>query len=295
MGYTNDQVSLLRRTLVQGLEDDEFELFIETCDRLGLDPFAKQIYAVKRWDNRAGKKVMAIQVSIDGFRTVAARTGQYEGQDGPFWCGDDGKWVDVWLSDKPPVAAKVGVTRKNFKNYLYGVAKFKEFAQRDKQKNLTSFWKRMPDTMSAKCAEAQALRRAFPELSGIYIPEEMEQEGDYTPSSEPSAPQAQPEEPPPAPPAGNSASTPQYIPPDDEEQPPGPTPTLGPAASRTPPPEPDPGPGKQADQFKASMEAAKTIGELIQIGKGMKGIDLGIERVRLANLYASRRRELQPA
>jgi hypothetical protein len=111
-----------------------------------------------------------IQASIDGLRIVAQRSNEYAGQAGPFWCGADGVWTDVWLQATPPTAAKVGVMRKGFTEVLWAVAKFESY-------NANSpIWKKMPDLMIAKCAEALALRKAFPnDLSGIYTAEEMEQ------------------------------------------------------------------------------------------------------------------------
>jgi len=83
----DEKRELLARTLCAGASRDEMELFFSVCDRTGLDPFARQIYAVKRWDSRAGREVMQTQVSIDGFRLVAQRSGEYAGQTSVAFCG----------------------------------------------------------------------------------------------------------------------------------------------------------------------------------------------------------------
>jgi phage recombination protein Bet len=175
-GLTDDQIKLITDTIAKGANKEELALFIQTCNRLRLDPFARQIFLVKRWDSSLRREVATSQVSIDGFRLVAERTGQYRGQTAPQWCGKDGKWVDVWLADENPAAARVGVYRDGFAEPLYRVARFASYAQTKKEGGLTKMWATMPDVMIAKCAESLALRAAFPnELGGVYTAEEMGQ------------------------------------------------------------------------------------------------------------------------
>jgi phage recombination protein Bet len=150
--------------------DDDLLLFLYVAKRTGLDPLTKQIYAIYRWDSRQGKDKMTIQASIDGMRVVAQRTKGYAGQD------------DVVFDDeklKQPGKATVTVYKLmgGQRVPFTASARWGEYVQTNSQTKMPILmWEKMPYLMLGKCAEALALRKAFPnELSGIYAPEEMGQ------------------------------------------------------------------------------------------------------------------------
>ena len=178
--FTPEEVALIHRTFMTEASKDDLALFIATCERTGLDPFARQIMAssrnVRRGDNWV--TVWTWLVTIDGLRKIAVDSGDYEGQEGPWWCGKDGEWKEVWSKPEPCFAAKVLVHRKGFRTGLSGIAKYESYVQKKKDGAPNQVWSTLGDHMTAKCAEALALRRAYPnEMAGLYTSDEMAQAG----------------------------------------------------------------------------------------------------------------------
>lgn len=179
--YSQEQIDVVRNQICLSATDAELEFFLATCKRVRLDPFARQIYFIKRrqkiedaFGNESWVDVGKPEASIDGFRASAEMTGEYRGQGPVMWCGPDGRWVDVWLEEVAPMAAKATIFRKD-REPLVNVALFDEYAPKYRNGNLPSMWVKMPANQIAKCAEAGGLRRAFPrDLSGLYADVEVE-------------------------------------------------------------------------------------------------------------------------
>ncbi len=136
----------------------------DVCARTGLDWKSRLVYLMKR-----GNK-WSVELSIDGFRAVAGDEPEYGGQEGPLYTtGPDQPWTDN-PPETPPYSAKVGVVKSG--KVTWAVAKYADY-------NAGSpIWRKFPATMTAKCAEALALRKAFPrKLGGLYTADEMAQAG----------------------------------------------------------------------------------------------------------------------
>jgi len=161
-------------------------LLLYHAKKTGLDPLSKQIYGVYRWDSKLGREKMAIQVGIDGFRAIAERTSRYAGSD------------DIKFEEQAPIAKTAeNATQTNTASSkplkatatvykinditgermpITATARWSEYVQTTKDGSPSGMWSKMPYLMLGKCAEALALRKAFPqELSGLYVAEEMNQ------------------------------------------------------------------------------------------------------------------------
>jgi phage recombination protein Bet len=194
--FTGRQLELIRHTVAKDCQPEEFNLFIAVAQRAGLDPFRKQISALVFNKNKPDKRRMSIITGIDGLRAIAARSGRYR--------PDENEPVITYLSELKGPTNPLGIEKAVVRIYIRdegghewrpvaGVAHWDEFApiseewaedpqtgrRRPSGKmvlDTSGNWFRMGRVMISKCAEAQALRKAFPEdLSGLYEGAEMDQ------------------------------------------------------------------------------------------------------------------------
>lgn len=179
LAFTAAQSQLIRDSFANGATEEEFAVLMEVAKARNLNPLLRQIHFVKRWDTTKRREVWSSQTSIDGLRLIADRTGLYDGQDeAEFQYSNEGKLQ----------LARVRIFRKDWSRPAVGVAHWREYVQLTKEGAPNSMWAKFSHVMLAKCAEALALRKAFPEeTSGLYVPEEMSQspEAEDRPSAAP--------------------------------------------------------------------------------------------------------------
>lgn len=191
--FTREQVDLIKKTVAEGTSDNELALFLEVCKSSGLNPFQRQIYAVMRSVNTkdargnwVNEKRMVIQTGIDGYRLIAARSGVHAGTSDAEYGAENKAGYPAW--------ARVTVRKLMPGGHIAdftATARWEEYCQTTKDGKPSGQWPKMPYLMLGKCAEALALRKAFPaELSGVYTAEEMSQAD--TPAPEATAPSSPP-------------------------------------------------------------------------------------------------------
>jgi phage recombination protein Bet len=193
--FSERQQALIRRTVAKDCSNDEFDIFIGMCIALKLDPLRKQIYAFVYGKDDPKKRQLTLVTSISGFRTIAERTGNYRpDEEGPVFTFDDnekgptnplglvsakvrvykfshGAWHPVaetaYWSESAPIKDEWGWDNETGKRKPTG----------KKVLDTSGQWGKMPRLMLAKCAEAAALRKAWPdEMSNLYGEEEIDRQ-----------------------------------------------------------------------------------------------------------------------
>jgi phage recombination protein Bet len=176
----NELINVLRNSLYPGAQDESIKLVIGYCKASGLDPIQKPVHIVPMWDSKAKGMRDVIMPGIGAYRTQAARSGEYAGVSDaeygpdidesiggqqityPAWCR-----VTVKRLLQNGQIAEFSATERWKENYAVKGGQEKSIAP-------NAMWSKRPYAQIAKCAEAQALRKAFPEYGSQPTADEME-------------------------------------------------------------------------------------------------------------------------
>lgn len=185
--FSRSEISTIKRTVAKSLTDAEFDQFLHMCKATRLDPLRRQIYAIVTNADNPEKRAVAYVTGIDGYRAVAARTGNYRPGKRTFIKDE---------SAKDPLSNPEGIVSATAISYQYAhgdwfeveetvwwqeMAPLREIWEHNKPTGRFRLdpkkrnWHTMPGIMLMKCAEAQALRRAWPEdFAGLYAEDEID-------------------------------------------------------------------------------------------------------------------------
>lgn len=149
---------------------NDLKLFLAQASQYGLNPFKKEIYATYIWDSSRGREELIPIVSIHGLRKLARQGGIYTHTGVAEVVYDEEDKTKI-ISATVPVFGQWDKSQAPVEVTRY-TAMFEEFAKKNKDDELISNWKKMPQVMIIKCAEANAIRQGF-DISGIFIEEEI--------------------------------------------------------------------------------------------------------------------------
>ena len=176
----NALIEVLRSSLYPGAAASSVRLVLHYCQAAGLDPMLKPVHIVPMWDAKAGQMRDVVMPGVGLYRTQASRTGQFAGMTEPEFGPDKTEtiggasitypeWVRVTVKRALPNGVIAEFTAREYwlENYAVKGGKEKSIAP-------NAMWMKRPRGQLGKCAAAQALRIAFPELGAQNTAEEME-------------------------------------------------------------------------------------------------------------------------
>jgi phage recombination protein Bet len=173
-------LTVLENSLYPGAQKESIKLVIGYCKAAGLDPMQKPVHIVPIWDSKSGRMRDVVMPGVGLYRTQASRSGQYAGVSEPEYGPDVTKtlggqeitfpaWCRVTVKRllSNGQTAEFSASERWEENYAVKGGQAKSVAP-------NAMWTRRPYAQLAKCAEAQALRKAFPELGSAPTADEME-------------------------------------------------------------------------------------------------------------------------
>lgn len=176
----DDLMRVLQSSLYPGAAPASIKLVIGYCKAAGLDPMQKPVHIVPMWDSKSKQMRDVIMPGINLYRTQAARSGQFAGMSEPEF-GEDCKTTLGGQEITFPEWCRVTVKRTldngvtaEFTAREYWMENYAIKGGAEKSIAPNAMWLKRPRGQIAKCAGAQALRIAFPEIASQPTADEME-------------------------------------------------------------------------------------------------------------------------
>lgn len=171
---------VLQSSLYPGAAQESIKMVLGYCKAAGLDPMQKPVHIVPMWDGKARQMRDVVMPGVNLYRIQAARSGECAGVTEPEFGPDVTEniggvqitypqWCRVTVSRRLPTGEIVGFTAREFWKENYAVK-----GGQEKSIAPNAMWTKRPYGQIAKCAEAQALRKAFPEIASQPTADEME-------------------------------------------------------------------------------------------------------------------------
>lgn len=183
----DELIYTLQTSLYVGAHIDSVRMVLSYCRAAELDVMQKPVHIVPIWDGKLQQMRDVVMPGVGLYRTQASRTGQFAGMSepefGPMITESIGG-LEVTYPEYAKVTVKRALTSgviAEFTAIEYWRENYAVKGGKDKSIAPNSMWAKRPRGQIAKCAEAQALRKAFPELGSAPTAEEMEGKTLYQP------------------------------------------------------------------------------------------------------------------
>ena len=186
-------IRVLQGSLYPGAALPSVQMVLAYCEAAGLDPMQKPVHIVPMWSQKEGRMIDVIMPGINLYRIQAARSGQFAGMSEPEYGSDINvslSGVDITVPEWCRVTVKRALSNgivAEFTSREYWIENYAVKGGKEKSVAPNAMWQKRPRGQIAKCASAQAMRIAFPEIASALTADEMEgksvmQELDITPS-----------------------------------------------------------------------------------------------------------------
>ena len=176
-----NMMAVLRSSLYPGASDSSIKMVLAYCQAANLDPLQKPCHIVPMYNRNAGGMIDVIMPGIGLYRIQAARTGEYAGMSPPAFGDDISETIGTTAITYPSSCSitvlrllKGGGDPAEFTATEYWKENYAQKGGREKLVDPNAMWLKRPYGQLAKCAEAQALRKAFPEIGSQPTAEELE-------------------------------------------------------------------------------------------------------------------------